>query len=215
MTNHQQTVRIGPHITSTLSTGSSQRCLLSLLLYTIYTCDCIPNHSTNTIIKSMYDSTVLGLILVGDEMDYRDKIKRLVAWRITLKTKELMVDFQRNARDFITSKFCVERVNKIKFLGRCIKEGLSWTRNTITLVKKSQQQLQILRKNNLQRKLLMTFYHCSIESVWIYCITIWYASCLALVRKAFQRIIDRAQKITGYLLLSQTVCKRHLGQIFS
>lgn len=63
LTNQPQTVRIGPHISTqlTLSTGSSQGCVLSPLFYSLYTYDCITIHSTNTIIKYADDATMVDV----------------------------------------------------------------------------------------------------------------------------------------------------------
>ena len=77
---------------------------------------------------------------------------------------------------------CVEKVSDFRLLDTHISEDLPWTTNN-TVVKKSQQRLyflRILRKNNPEEKLLVSFYCCSIESVLAYCVTTWYA----LQRKA-------------------------------
>ena len=46
LTERSQRVRVGAHLSSALSisTGSPQGCVLSPLLYTLYTNDCIPSH---------------------------------------------------------------------------------------------------------------------------------------------------------------------------
>ena len=54
----------------------------------------------------------------------------------------------------------VERVSDFRFLGIHIQQDLTWTINTKALLKKAQQRLyllRILRKNNLQEKMLMSF----------------------------------------------------------
>uniref|UniRef100_A0A669B6K4 Reverse transcriptase domain-containing protein n=1 Tax=Oreochromis niloticus TaxID=8128 RepID=A0A669B6K4_ORENI len=67
LTNRPHSVRLGPHLSSTitLSTGSPQGCVLSPLLFTLYTSDCSPTHLSNTIIKFADDTTVVGLISRG------------------------------------------------------------------------------------------------------------------------------------------------------
>lgn len=81
LTNRSQVVRLGPHLSSTitLSTGAQQGCVLSPLLYSLYTSDCSPAHPTNTIIKFADDTTVAGHIVEGDETHYRAEIERLTA----------------------------------------------------------------------------------------------------------------------------------------
>ena len=49
-----------------------------------------------------------------------------------------------------------------------IQQDLTWTINTKALMKKAPQRLyflRILRKNNLQEKMLMTLYRYTIETV--------------------------------------------------
>ncbi|KAG5267933.1 hypothetical protein AALO_G00227590 [Alosa alosa] len=66
----------------------------------------------------------------------------------------------------------------------------------------SKPSKKTFRKKHLEGKLLVFFYHCSIESVLAYCISTWYADCSAADTRALQRVINTAQKITGYAVRS-------------
>lgn len=62
-----------------LSTGSPLDCVLSPLLYNIYTHDCTPIHTSNTIIKFADDTTLVGLVTGDDDSAYREDVQRLTA----------------------------------------------------------------------------------------------------------------------------------------
>lgn len=121
----------------------------------------------------------------------------------TAKTKEIILDFRKNKADhapLYINGVCVERVQNFRFLGTIISADLSWTANTTATVKKAQQRLhflRILRKNNLDMKLLMSFYRSTIESLLTYCITVWHSSCTEADRKWCQSVVKAAQRIIG------------------
>jgi len=58
----------------TLSTGALQHCILSPLLYALFTYDCVATHSSNTILKFADDTTILGLTTNDDETAYREEV---------------------------------------------------------------------------------------------------------------------------------------------
>ncbi|KAI4891081.1 hypothetical protein NFI96_025216 [Prochilodus magdalenae] len=146
-----------------------------------------------------------------DETAYMDEVQHLAAWcddsnlvLNTQKTKEVIVDFRKSRNQTHTpihiSGAEVECVSNFKFLGVHISEDLTWSLNSSTMVKKAQQRLYFLRslkKAHLCPRILVDFYRCTIESILTNCISVWYGSCSASDRKALQRVVKTAQRITG------------------
>ncbi len=184
LTARPQSVRVGRNTssTTTLSTGAPQGCMLSPLLFTLLTHDCIAKSSYNNIIKFADDTTVVGLIRNNDETSLN-----------VGKTKEVVMDFRRNSVEhppLTIDGSIVERVGSTKFLGVHITEDLTWTTNITSLNKKGQQCLHFLRwlkRASLPPPILTTFYRGTIESVLTTCITVWYGNCSAADRKTLQR----------------------------
>lgn len=148
--------------------------------------DCVPASSDNIIVKFADDATVIGLITKNKESAYRGEIENLVSWcsknNLTLnteKTMELIISFGRSQQLEYAPVFIngdrVERVSSFKFLGTYISEDITWSANTMALVKKAQQRLfflRTLRKACLPKQMLTTFYLCTIESILTYCISV-------------------------------------------
>ena len=63
-----------------LNTGASQGCVLSPLLYSLFTHNCAAKNKSNTIIKFTDDTTVVGLITDNDEMAYMEEVRELAVW---------------------------------------------------------------------------------------------------------------------------------------
>ncbi len=148
-------------------------------LLSLHTHDCVPSHSSTSIVKFADDTVVLGLINNNDEAAYLDEVERLTSWCqdncLSLnvsKTKELIVDFrkrqQRPYTPLMISGTPVERVSSFKYLGVNISEDLTWTAHIQTQVKKARQRLyhlQQLRKFRVSPAILKTLYSGAIESV--------------------------------------------------
>ncbi|KAI4878032.1 hypothetical protein NFI96_008451 [Prochilodus magdalenae] len=213
LTDRTQTVRVGKHVSPTLTlstsappevkTGAPQGCVLSPFLYSLYTYDCVATSSSTTIVKFADDTVVLGLISNNDERAYLEEMKHLEVWcqdnYLLLnvnKTKELIVDCsikqERNYQPVVIDGNAVERVDRFKYLGLHISEDLSWSCHTTALVKKAQQHLyhlRCLRYFKLPSKVLRNFHTCTIESILMGNITVWFGNSTMQDRQALQRVV--------------------------
>ncbi len=105
LTDRQQLVRLGKLTsrTLTISTGAPQGCVLSSLLFSLYTNDCTSKDSSVKLLKFVNNTTVIGLIKNGNESASRQEVEQLAVWCSlnnlvlnTLKTVEMIVDFRRS-----------------------------------------------------------------------------------------------------------------------
>ena len=103
LTGCPKVVRVGNNTSTSLilNTGTAQGCVLSPLLYSLFTHKCMATHASNSIIKFADDTTVVGLITNNDKTAYREELRALRVWckenNLSLnvnKTKEMIVDFR-------------------------------------------------------------------------------------------------------------------------
>ncbi len=141
LTGRSQVVRMDNNTSSPLilNTGAPQGCILSPLLYSLYTHNCTTTHRSNIIVKFADDTTVIDGLERGGE--YQECQENHLSLNID-KTKELVMGFRRQSREhtpITIDKTPVERVNSFKFLGVHITEDLTWSAHTDAVLKKAEE----------------------------------------------------------------------------
>ncbi|KAK3523794.1 hypothetical protein QTP70_010036 [Hemibagrus guttatus] len=199
---------------STSALDPPQGCVLSPLLFSLYTNGCTSGHQSVKLLKFADDTTLIGLISDGDESAYRGEIDRLVSWCSrnnlelnSLKTVEMIVDFRKNPAPRPPVILCDSPVSSAEsfcFLGTTITKELKWEQNIRSLTKKAQQRMYFLRqlKFLLPVKMLVNFYTAITESILTSSITVWFAAATARDKAKLQRVIHSAEKVIGCSLSS-------------
>ena len=198
--------------TITTNTGAPQGCVISPVLFTLYTNDCESSHPEIPLLKFADDTTLQGLITNGDESKYREEINRFVTWcdtyNLTLnvsKTKEMVIDFRRSRNSLEPLRIKTETVEQVKtyrYLGIQIDNELKWSDHSNYVKSKMNKRMYFLRKLrefNIDQTLCTLFYKATIESMLTFCIASWGGNCLEADRKNFERIIKRANRYTNPL----------------
>ncbi|KAK1792772.1 hypothetical protein P4O66_012696 [Electrophorus voltai] len=157
-----------------------ERLFLYPLLYSLYTYDCAATSSSITIVKFADDTVVMGLILDNDE---RAHLTHLENWcqedHLLLnvrKTKELIVDcFKKQERHYQPVRINGTTVERVGF-----------------------RRLGRIRDFGLPSKVLQNFYTCTIDSILMGNITVWFGNYTKQDRQALQSVV-RASLIQNFL----------------
>ena len=203
-----QSVRIGKPTSKeiTLNVDATQGCVLSPLLFSLFTNDSVSSEPSVVMIKFSDDTTLEGLIHNSDESAYRIEVERLAGWCSendlelnVSKTKEMVFDFRKKKTPLVPLTVAgevVEEVKSFKFLGTTISSD----ENFSSAIKKAHQRLFFLRqlkKFKVSHFILTQFYRAAIESILTFSITVWYSSACQKDEDQLERIVRTASKIIG------------------
>ena len=117
-------------------------------------------------------------------------------------TKELIFDFRRSqcpVQPVTIGTDTVEIVNEYKYLGTIIYNQLNWSSNIRQLYSKCQQRLYFLGKLNefhIDHTIMYMFYTSVIQSIFAFCILVYYGNASSRDIHKVHRIIKQAQKLT-------------------
>ena len=209
LTNRCQQVFVNDMLSTRIATftGSPQGCVLSPLLYILYTDDCRSNQENSFLIKFSDDSALLSL-LRGEQEGHGTALDSFVQWcdescldlNVT-KTKEMIYDFRQKNRDVSTVQIHnqpVEKVSSYKYLGTTFEDTLKWDLNTEFVLKKGYQRLHLLRKLrsfNVDSNILKLFYSSFIESVLTFSFICWFFNLTLKQKNSLRKIVNLSSKI--------------------
>ena len=212
LTDRTQFVFVDGKISSTLiiNIGSPQGCVLSAVLFILYTNGLIAKNKNCYIIKYADDTAIIGLITDGNEEDYISEVDSVVEWcgehnlllNVT-KTKELIFDFRKQQIEHSQLNIngsVVDIGHSYKYLGTIIDDKLSWSENTNNIFSKCMQRLyflRLLRSFGIDNTILAMFYSSVIQSVVAFNAIIWWTSAGKGQQDTLSRIRKKAIKLFG------------------
>ena len=234
LTNRTQYVKFNETLSQTITTntGAPQGCVLSPVLFTLYTDECRIDDDNVKLIKFADDSVIVGLCNNDtSENDYREQIVYFDTWcdqhHLALnvkKTKEMVIDFRRikNALSPLSIKNeNVDTIDCYTYLGINIDDKLNWSKHTTVTSNKLSQRIGLLRKLsylNIDNTLLSLFYKSTVESVLSWCLAAWGGNIRKGDSTRLNRAVTTGQKLCNDVFpslssLYENQCLRKINKI--
>ena len=213
LVNRTQIVKLGTCFSNVVYTkiGAPQGCVLSALLFSIYT-DTIRSTFKNVkIIKYADDIVIIGLILNCVELSYLSTIASVtnLCSQLNLqlnanKTKELIFDFRKpNRTNLVKLLFNGSNIDvssSIKYLGVYICDNLSWSLHINSVLSKCRTRLHVLRKlkkYNINSSILQLYVDSSVLPIILYCMSLWFKNANVSDIHLIERILKKCKKLVG------------------
>lgn len=206
--DRQQYVRIGVEKSDcvTTNTGCPQGCVLSPLLFSIYTDGLVSNYENIKVCKYADDTAVVGLLShKSSEESYTVTINNIVQWCYekhlqlnSAKTKEIIVNFSKNNPDLnniYINDNPIEIVDSFKYLGVVFSKDMNWNENSELILSKLKRRFYAYSKfcsfhpsNELKQQFVKTL----ILPILMYNIEVWFPSCTEQEKYKLLRPFKRA-----------------------
>ena len=210
-----QQVKVGMSLSETIvtSTGSPQGCVLSALLFILYT-NCLTSSFPRRHLIKYADDTALVSLLLGDENEHGPILEEFISrcevsnlLLNTSKTVEMPIDFRREPRPHSTTirGQAIQTVTEYKYLGVVLDDKLKWDKWTDSIYKKGQQRIYFLKKLasfNVNHTMLKVFYNSFVESVLTFGLICWFGNASETQKNTLRKIVSIASKVLGMNLNS-------------
>ena len=196
-----------------LNTGVPQGCVLSPLLFSIYTNEIMCNSFPLMLVKYADDMALAAQLRHEESLaEYFAYVSTLVTWFDSSylelnvqKTKELCITGPRSkpppvVQPLMIKEQEVEIVSSFKYLGTVVDQNFSFNENVDLMYKKAQQRLYLLRKLrsfNVSTDILQTVYRSLVESVITFNIISWFGNLSVRDKARLTKVVNQASKIVG------------------